>query len=97
MQRARGKDEVGVAGGVVEVVDSPVVIRSNKRLSKRMSLRDSMSEGDRQLKRLFRAIQDGDTNLVRKRGREVGEGEREGGGREGGGRERGERDEWEFL
>lgn len=58
-------EDVGVAVGVAEMVDkdSPVVIRS-RRMSKRSSLRDSTSDMDRQLKKLFRAIQDGDTNLV---------------------------------
>ena len=38
---------------------------SNRGMSKRLSRIDSTShEGDRQLKKLFRAIQDGDTNLV---------------------------------
>lgn len=61
MQKQAGED-----GGVVEDGESPVVIRTNKRMSKRLSMRESMSEGDRQLKKLFRAIQDGDTNLVRR-------------------------------
>ena len=43
-------------GCVVTDGESPVVIRSNKRMSKRISMRDSMSEGDRQLKKLFRGI-----------------------------------------
>lgn len=64
LQKASG----GVGGEEGEcvvdgVIESPVVIRS-KRVGKRMSIRESVSEMDRQLKRLFRAIQDEDTNLV---------------------------------
>ena len=60
----------GVAGGVADLEQEspPVVIRSrrmSKRISVRESMRESVSEMDRQLKKLFRAIQDGDTNLVR--------------------------------
>ena len=63
-QKATNETDGGMSVGVVTDGESPVVIRSNKRMSKRMSMRESMSEGDRQLKKLFRAIQDGDTNLV---------------------------------
>ena len=57
--RGGGEKEGGAAGD-----ESPVIIR-NRRINKRMSLRESTTEVDRQLKKLFRAIQDGDTNLVR--------------------------------
>lgn len=58
-------EEGDVAGGVADMGDTenPVVMRS-RRMSKRISMRESMSEMDRQLKKLFRAIQDEDTNLV---------------------------------
>ncbi len=82
-QQKQGSGEGG-AGlvGVADLVEqeSPVVIRSrrmSKRISVRDSVRDSISETDRQLKKLFRAIQDGDTNLVRgggARGRGQGRG-----------------------
>ncbi len=52
--------------------DSSLIIRS-RRMSKRLIHRESVHESDRQLKKLFRAIQDGDVNLVREeRGRERG-------------------------
>jgi len=65
-------EEVGVALGVANMVDgeSSALLKS-KKTSRKMSARDSarvsMSEGDKQLKKLFRAIKDGDTNLVRPR------------------------------
>ena len=61
-QKATNETDGGVSVGVIDDGESTPV--SNRGMSKRLSRRDSTSEGDRQLKKLFRAIQDGDTNLV---------------------------------
>ncbi|XP_064398066.1 ankyrin repeat domain-containing protein 27-like isoform X2 [Halichondria panicea] len=47
-----------------DLSDDSQVLRM-KHVSKRMSIRGSFSEPDRQLKRLFRAVRDGDTNYVK--------------------------------
>ena len=36
----------------------------SRRMSRKMSMKEPTQESDRQLKKLFRAIQDGDVNLV---------------------------------
>ena len=61
-QKATNETDGDVSVGVIDDGESTPV--SNRGMSKRLSRRDSTSEGDRQLKKLFRAIQDGDTNLV---------------------------------
>ena len=54
----------GGGGGEMDVDNSVTSIRS-RRMSKRMSLKEPIHESDRRLKKLFRAIQDGDVNLVK--------------------------------
>jgi len=54
-----------VSGGVTDVDGKGQGSSSkSRRTSRKMSMKEPTQESDRQLKKLFRAIQDGDANLV---------------------------------